>query len=114
MRREVGDQPVQPMESCQRDLRPALLDGELGGLEQRRGKLGGAREQFGALLVGHLREERLQELAHDAERERSLEFGAARAQYLETRLLAPYPRLADQRSLANSRWTLNRQYTAAG
>jgi hypothetical protein len=112
---DVRCQPVQAMKGCQRRARSRLCR-QLGGLEERRRKRGGAGEQLSSLLLGHNRKERLEELPDDAVRERALELGAACAQHLHARLLAPPLRLRHQGRLADSRRPLDRKQptTACG
>ena len=104
---DVHGQPVEPVKHPERNLRRRA--GELTRLEQRARKLRGAREGICAFPLRELDHERLEQLSHDAERERAFELGAACAERLEPRGLAPPPRLGEQRRLADSGRSLDRQ-----
>ena len=73
---EVGGQPVEAVQGGERPLRPERQVGGLGQLdvEQRRGA---ARRAFEEVVV---RDDGLEQLAHDAEAEGALELGPARRQ----------------------------------
>ncbi len=75
-------------------------DDRLGGARrvgQQRRPLGGARPEHG----------RLEQLAHDPERERALELGAARSQHAQAERVGHLPRVAQQPRLADARDALD-------
>ncbi len=86
--------------------------GEPRGLEERRRQCGSAGEQLRPFLYGHGDEQRLEQLPHHPIGERALELRAARTQHLQTGLLTEALRLRQQRGLANSRRSLDREQLA--
>jgi hypothetical protein len=74
--RQVGAQPVQPVQHGERAVGQHPAARAAGGrLEDRRGQPGRALEQRGTVGGGH---DRLEQLPHDAERELALELRPAR------------------------------------
>jgi hypothetical protein len=76
--RQVGDQPIEAVEHRE----GALVVGEVGDRhrsrpEERGGERGGALDGRLAVLCARTRDDRLEALADDAERERPLELAAA-------------------------------------
>ncbi len=103
---DVGDEPVEPVEHPQGDVR--RLAGQPGRLEERGRQLGRAGERLCSLLFGQLDEVRLEQLADDAEGERALELGAPGAERPHPRRLPAAPRLGEQSRLADSGRPLDR------
>ena len=82
---EVRAQPVEAVEDCERRVAGRRLWGLRGGCarkpEDACGDAGARLEQLGALELRGVRQRRLEQLAHDAEREIALELGSARPQH---------------------------------
>jgi hypothetical protein len=97
---EVRCQPVQPVERRQRRVGSGLRNEQLG-VEERLGQRRCPREDVGALLHSDRGEERLEELPHDAVRERPLELGAARSEAPASR--PPGPAASSQSSARSCR-----------
>src|SRR5262249_3085243 len=96
------------MEHRERSLRGRLRS-NVRGLEDRRRELSRTSENLGALLLGELNEERLEELAHDSERERALELRATRRENARSRRFCAPTSPVDQPRLAHSRRALDRE-----
>ena len=112
-RGEVRRQPVEAVQRRQRRVGPGL-GVELLRVEEWLGQRRRAGERVGPLLLGQRREQRLEELAHDAERERTLELRASRTEHSHPGLVAPRLRLGHQRGLADPRGPFDRHQHAAG
>jgi hypothetical protein len=110
---QVDRQPVEAVE----DGEGALVVGEVGGRhrsrpEQGGGERGGTLEGRLAVLCARTRDDRLEELAYDAERERPLELPAAGRQDGDASRVGPLAELPEQRRLADPRRTLDHREAA--
>ena len=110
---EVRRQPVEPMQRRQRCVGPGL-GLELLGVEERFRQCRRPGERFGSLFLGQGGEQRLEELAHDAERERPLELRASPAEHPHPGLVAPGLDLRHQRALADPGRPFDCQQHATG
>ena len=106
---EIRRQPVQAVERRERRVGTGLRNEQLG-IEERLGQRGCPGEDVGSLLRSDRGEERLEELPHDAVRERPLELRAACSEHLHPRLLAERSRLGHQGGLADAGRPFDRQH----
>jgi hypothetical protein len=106
---EIRCQPVEAVERRERRVGPGLHNEQLG-IEERLGQCGCPRQDVGALLRSDRGEEWLEELPHDAVRERPLELRAACSKHLHPRLLSECSRLGHQGGLADARRPFDRQH----
>ena len=107
--REVRCEPVEAVQHREGDAgRIAVVFVQLAGLEERRCALGRPVEQLLAYRRCRRREQRLEELAHDAEGEVLLELSAARGQHRETCARGRRAGLGDEARLADAGAALDR------
>ena len=109
----VGEIGAQPVEAVQLRKRGVFVGAGCGALaahagKQRRGELGCAGEEAGALGVTRAGEGGLEKLAHDPVRERALELAAARRKHAHPARLPHGARLGEQARLADPGSALDR------
>lgn len=102
---QVDGQPVEPVQHRERHVAAVRSITGTDRLEERPCGRGGAAEQ--RVVVLRRRHHRLEELAHDAERELALELSATRGQHEKARLLRSPARLRHQPRLPDSGWSLD-------
>jgi hypothetical protein len=106
----VGDVRGEPVEAVKHGKgRLGVATGgldEAGGVEERLGQCGGPLQKLGALRLRGRREQRLEELAHDAEGEVALELAAASREDAHP-VSDPLARLHEQPRLADAGRTLD-------
>ena len=114
-RREVGAEPVEPVQDRERrvDPRRGGVRVRTGQPEHARGDARRAAEQLRALAGRRLGERRLEELPRDPERELTLELGPARAQHAHPLAGRERARGREERRLPDPRRALDDDQRAA-
>jgi hypothetical protein len=101
---QLGGQPVEAVQRRGRGV--DVLERRAGADQHRFGERGRAAQQAGALVGVGAREDRLEQLARDAEAEAGLELRGARGQHSEPGRLRLGPARGEQPRLADARRTL--------
>ena len=117
LRRQVGAQPVQPVEHRERRVRGDRRSRSHAVTQARKTQQpcrhpGRPIQQLGPLLLRRSRHHRLDQLAHHPERELALQLRPARSQYPETLSLCRIPGDRQQHGLADPSRPLHHQRSA--
>jgi hypothetical protein len=107
--RQVGGQPVQPVQRRKGGIRRVLAGSDVRFLEQGQCQLRRATGQLGALLDRSTGQQRLEQLADDAEGELLLQLPRAGGQHLKARRPGGGERHANQAGLAHAGTALDHQ-----